>query len=170
LYAQTEYGLGLWDRLWKAGEQYDIIAGGLGAFDSLRLEKGYRFWGVDMHTEFNNYEAGLEFVVKFNKGDFIGRDALLRAKDQEITRKLSCMTFNESGRVVMGKEPILDGEKVLGYVTSANYGYTVGKGIAYGYLPIDYTKEGRNVDVYYFGRRYPATVSKDPLLPTLRSK
>jgi glycine cleavage system aminomethyltransferase T len=78
------------------------------------------------------------------------------------------MVLNDSDNVVMGKEPILDGVRLLGYVTSANYGYTVGKSIVYGYLPIDYTKEGKEVEVYYFGKRYSATVVREPLLPTLR--
>jgi glycine cleavage system aminomethyltransferase T len=63
----------------------------------------------------------------------------------------------------MGKEPILDGEQVLGYVTSANCGYTVGTGIAYGYLPAAYTRPGARVEVQYFDRRYGATVSTEPL-------
>jgi glycine cleavage system T protein len=170
IYTPTEYGLKLWDTIWAAGQSNGIIAGGIGAFDSLRLEKGYRLWGADMHTEYNNYEAGLEFVVKLNKGDFIGRDALLRIKDEGVTRKLSCITLDDSTKVVMGKEPILDGTNVLGYVTSANYGYTVGKSIVYGYLPMDYAKEGKKVKVYYFGNHYGATVVKEPMLPTLRSK
>jgi glycine cleavage system aminomethyltransferase T/glycine/D-amino acid oxidase-like deaminating enzyme len=67
IYTHTEYGLKLWDTLWAAGESCGIVAGGLGAFDSLRLEKGYRLWGADIHTEYNNYEAGLEFIVKLTK-------------------------------------------------------------------------------------------------------
>jgi glycine cleavage system T protein len=169
IYAPTEYGTKLWDTLWTAGEPYGIIAGGMGAFDSLRLEKGYRLWGADIHTEYNNYEAGLDFNVKLDKGEFIGRDALVQIKDRGITRKLSCLVLDDS-KIVMGKEPILDGERVLGYVTSANYGYTVGKSIVYGYLPLDYTAEGRRVDVYYFGKRYGARVVKEPLLPTLRGR
>jgi glycine cleavage system T protein len=168
IYAPTEYGLKLWDTLWAAGEQCGVIVGGLGAFDSLRLEKGYRLWGADIHTEYNNYEAGLDFIVKPNKGDFIGRDALLQIKDRGITRKLSCIVLDDS-KVVMGKEPILDGERVLGYVTSANYGYTVGKSMVYGYLPTDYSVEGKRVEVYYFGKRYGASVVREPLLPTLRA-
>jgi glycine cleavage system aminomethyltransferase T len=65
--------------------------------------------------------------------------------------------------MALGKEPIFDGERVLGYVTSANTGYTVGKHIAYGYLPIKYAAEGTQVEIAYFGRRYRATVSKEPL-------
>jgi dimethylglycine oxidase len=63
----------------------------------------------------------------------------------------------------MGKEPILDGERVLGYVTSANCGYTVGTGIAYGYLPVAHASPGARVEVQYFDRRYGATVSTEPL-------
>jgi len=167
IYAPTEYGMKLWDTLWAAGESYGVVAGGMGAFDSLRLEKGYRLWGADIHTEYNSYEAGLEFIVKPNKGNFLGREALLQIKDKGINRRLSCMVLDDS-KVVMGKEPIMDGERVLGYVTSANYGYTVGKGIVYGYLPLDYAVEGKHVEVYYFGNRYGAKVVKEPMLPNLR--
>jgi len=172
LYTPTEYGLRLWDILWKAGEALGVAALGGGAFDSLRLEKGYRLWGADIHSEHNPYEAGLGFAVRLNKGAFIGRDALLRIKEQGITRKLACMTFDDPAVAVLGKEPIFQspspaggghGGGVLGYVTSANFGYTVGKSIIYGYLPLDGAEEGSSVEVQYFGRRYPASVVKEPL-------
>ena len=63
----------------------------------------------------------------------------------------------------MGKEPILDGDRVLGYVTSANYGHSIGRGIAYGYLPISHAEVGVKLDVLYFGERLPATETNDPL-------
>ena len=175
LYAPTEYGLRLWDTLWQAGQSLGIAALGGGAFDSLRLEKGYRLWGVDIHSEHNPYEAGLGFAVRLNKGDFIGRNALLRVREQGIRQKLACMTFDNPSSVALGKEPIFaaslpasDGERgedlrPLGYVTSANYGYTVGKSILYGYLPVADAQEGQQVEVQYFGRRYPATVVREPL-------
>ncbi len=165
IYAPVEQGLSLWDSLWEAGKKLGLIAMGGGAFDSLRLEKGYRLWGLDIHTEYNPLEAGLGFAVKLEKGDFMGREALIRIKDQGISRKLSCLTFDDPEKVVMGKEPIIDGDRVLGYVTSANYGYNVNKGIAYGYLPLEYAKEGTSVQVYYFGNQYPATVTREPLVP-----
>ena len=59
LYAPVEYGLGLWDMLWEAGQAHHIIAAGGGGFDALRLEKGYRLWGADINSEYNPYEAGL---------------------------------------------------------------------------------------------------------------
>ena len=80
IYAPTELGLHLWDTLWEAGRPLGVIAGGGGAFDSLRLEKGYRLWGNDIHTEYNPYEAGIGFAVRMRKGDFIGRDALREAR------------------------------------------------------------------------------------------
>jgi glycine cleavage system T protein len=163
IYAPTEYGIRLWDTLWQAGQKVGVAAMGGGAFDSLRLEKGYRNWGVDMYSEHNPYEVGIGFAVRLNKGDFIGRDALLRSKEQGITRKLSCMTFDDPTVAVMGKEPIFIDGQVAGFVTSANYGYTVGQSIVYGYLPLEHATAGTKVEIQYFGRRYPATVRKEPL-------
>ena len=163
IYAPSEYGLALWDTLWEAGQPYGVTAAGGAAFESLRLEKGYRLWGVDIHPDYNPLEAGLGFAVRFKKGDFLGREALLRVKEQGLTRKLCALTFDDPRAVTLGKEPILDGERTLGYVTSAAYGYTVGKSIAYGYLPIACAEEGTRVEVEYFGRRYAATVAREPL-------
>jgi len=163
LYTGPEYGLRLWDILWAAGQSYGLIAAGGGAFDSLRLEKGYRLWGNDIHTEYNPYQAGLGWAVKLDKGDFLGREALLSVQQTRISRRLCCLTLDDPQAVVLGKEPILDGERVLGYVTSANMGYTIGRYIVYGYLPMDYAEPGRQVEVEYFGRRYRATVAQEPL-------
>lgn len=163
IYVATEFGLGVWDALWEAGQPFGMIAGGGGAFESLRLEKGYRLWGTDIHTEYNPYEAGLGWAVKLNKGDFLGRDALMRIQEAGIERRLCCLTLDDPSHVVMGKEPILDRERVLGYVTSANVGYTVGKSIAYGYLPTAYATAGTEVSIEYFGKQYGAVVAEEPL-------
>lgn len=163
LYTPTEYAVKLWDTIWDAGQTLGITAVGGGAFESLRIEKGYRFWGSDIHAEYNPYEAGLGFAVRLNKGAFIGRDALQNIKRKGISRKLVCLTFDDPGVIVMGKEPILHGDEVLGYVTGANFGYTVGKSIAYGYVPLAYAAEGTRVQIYYFGELHDATVSHDPL-------
>jgi glycine cleavage system aminomethyltransferase T len=162
VYTPTEFGLTLWDSLWEAGRPHGVVAAGGGAFDSLRLEKGYRLWGSDIHTDYNPYEAGIGFAVRMDKGDFLGRDALERVRDDGPERVLCCMTLDDPAAVVMGKEPLLDGDRVLGYVTSANYGYTVGESIVYGYLPLDYAAVGTSVQVMYFGVRYDATVVSEP--------
>ena len=158
------------DTLWEAGQSHGLVAVGGGAFDSLRLEKGYRLWGSEVSTDYNPYEAGTAFAVRMNKGDFLGREALKRARAQGVKRKLCCMTLDDPGVVVMGKEPLFDGDHVLGYVTSANYGGTVRESIAYGYLPIEYAVEGTNVQVMYFGERYGATVVKEPRYDPSNSK
>ena len=163
IYAPAEHGLRLWDTLWEAGLPLGVIAAGGGAFDSLRLEKGYRLWGADIHTEYDPYEAGLGFAVRMQKGDFVGRERLRERRAQGQTRRLCCMTLNAHDAVVMGKEPIMDGNRVLGYVTSANYGHSIGRGIVYGYLPTSHAEVGTRVDVIYFGERLPATVAKEPL-------
>ncbi len=171
LYTPTEYGLRLWDTLWEAGQKYGIAAVGGGAFDTLRLEKGYRLWGSEIHTEYNPFEAGLGFAVRMKKGDFIGREALEKIRVEGLKRKLCCMTFDDPNVAIMGKEPIFapgnggahHDSRVLGYVTSANYGYSVRQSIAYGYLPIEYSNEGTQVEIYYYGNRYPAIARKEPL-------
>ena len=164
IYAPTEHGLRLWDTLWEAGAPLGVAAAGGGAFDSLRLEKGYRLWGNDIHTEYDPYEAGLGFAVKLRKGDFIGRDALIakRARGRP-ERRLRCLTLDDPAAVVVGKEPIALGDRTLGYATSANYGHSVGRGIVYGYLPAEHSDIGAKVDVIYFGERLPATVTREPL-------
>jgi glycine cleavage system aminomethyltransferase T/glycine/D-amino acid oxidase-like deaminating enzyme len=163
VYAATEHGPRLWDVLWEAGRPLGLRAIGGGAFDSLRLEKGYRLWGTDIHGEFDPYEAGLGFAVRLGKGDFLGREALLRARERGLSRKLCCLAFDDPSVAVLGREPILAGGRVVGHVTSANYGYSVRRSIAYGYLPVEHAEEGARVEVEWFGRRHPASVVPEPL-------
>jgi dimethylglycine oxidase len=162
LYAPTEYALRLWDALWEAGQPHGVIATGGGAFDSLRLEKGYRLWGADIHTDYTPFEAGIGWAVRLDKSAFLGRDALLKAKEAGPTRKLCCLKVDAPG-ALLGKEPILASGAPVGYVSSANYGYSIGAFIAYGYLPIAYAAPGTRLEVEFFGERYGATVSDEPL-------
>jgi glycine cleavage system aminomethyltransferase T len=144
-----------------------MIAAGRGAFTSLRLEKGYRSFGADMTFEHDPYEAGLGFAVKLDKGDFLGRDALLERKEN-VRRSLTCLTLDGPEAIVMGKEPVYSGHRCVGYVTSAAFGYTIGKAIAYAWLPRELSTPGTNVDIGYFDRRLPATVAAEPLFdPTM---
>lgn len=167
IYCRTEYAGRLWDILWETGQPHSMIAAGAGAFNSLRLEKGYRAWGADIHTEYNPFEAGLGWAVRLDKGDFLGRDALLMAREEGISRRLCCLTLDEPGAIVLGKEPIMSIDdsngRALGYVTSADFGYSIGKHIAYGYLPATFADQGRKVHIIYFGKRITATVDADPL-------
>ena len=163
LYGQFAMGDRTWDLLWGAGREQGLIPAGLGAFDTLRLEKGYRLWGQDIDTEHDPFEAGLGFAVKMDKGEFQGREALARRLERGPTGKLACMTLDDPAAVVLGKEPLRSGERVVGYATSAGYGYSVGRCIVYGYLPVELAVPGTPVEVEYFDERLPATVAEDPL-------
>ena len=164
LYGQIAMGRRAWDLLWEAGQEHGIVAAGGGAFDSLRLEKGYRLWGQDIHTEHDPFEAGLGFAVRMDEGDFQGREALQRILDGGGPEaRLACLTLDDPTDVVMGKEPILHGGRVVSHVTSAAYGYSIGRGIVYGYLPVELAVEGTPLEVEYFGDRLAATVAAEPL-------
>jgi glycine cleavage system aminomethyltransferase T len=163
IYTTSDYGVSLWDMLWEAGQEYGVIAGGRGAFDSLRVEKGYRFYGRDMWTEHDPYEAGLGFTINLDKGDFIGKDALLRRQQEGPRRLLKVLTLDDPSRVVMGSEPVYDGNKPVGYVTSAAYGYSVGRGVVYAWLDPRCAELGTHLHIEYFCERLAATVAPDPL-------
>jgi glycine cleavage system aminomethyltransferase T/glycine/D-amino acid oxidase-like deaminating enzyme len=163
LYTTADLGLRLWDLLWEAGRPLGAIAGGRGAFNGLRLEKGYRMWGTDMTTEHDPYEAGLGFAVKTDKGDFVGCEALARRREERPRHRLVCLTFEDPNSMVLGNEPVWHGDEAVGYVTSAGYGYSIGKSIAYAWVPPGLSREGERVEVQYFGERHGATVAREPL-------
>ena len=161
LYCPVEFGLRLWETISEAGREDGLVAGGYKAIDSLRLEKGYRVWGSDITPEDTPFEAGLGFAVKLDKGEFIGRDALIAAN--EPARRLACLVLDDPRSVALGSEPVrVDGE-IVGRVTSGGYGYTVERSIAYGYLPVASVASGTGVEVEIFGEWIAGTVADEPL-------
>ncbi|KAI9929671.1 hypothetical protein MW887_001146 [Aspergillus wentii] len=159
----AEYGHRLWDVISQAGKPHGIIAAGRHAFDALRIEKGYRIWGKDMTTEHDPYEAGVAFAINTSKKeDFVGKTALQRRSQQALARRLRCLTVNDGRSVVLGKEPVYYSGKPVGYVTSAAFGYTVGKPVAYAWLP-GLLDIGDAVEIEYFGKKIRATITAEPL-------
>ena len=163
IYTSAEYGQRLWDVLFAAGRDLGVVAAGRAAFNSLRLEKGYRSWGSDMTTEHNPYEAGLGFAVRRQKEDFVGHDALAGIDSESVTRRLSCLTIDDGRSVVLGSEPVFVGGEPAGYVTSAAFGHTIAKPIAYAWLPAS-AAVGTPVEIQYFDRKVRATVTAEPLV------
>jgi 4-methylaminobutanoate oxidase (formaldehyde-forming) len=162
IYASSEYGAALWEILWTAGREHGLVAGGYRAIESLRLEKGYRVWSTDLTAETNPYEAGLGFAVKLDKpGGFCGRDALLAARAEGLTRRLRAVVL-DGDRVVLGSEPVRIGDDIVGRVTSGGYGYTLNASIAYAYLPVD-AKPGTAVEIDLFGDWVQGEVVPEPL-------
>jgi 4-methylaminobutanoate oxidase (formaldehyde-forming) len=152
LHVPMEYAAHLYETLHGAGV---IVDAGYKAVDSLRLEKRYLYWGADMTPDYNPFEAGLGFAVALKKGDFIGRDALLRIKDEGVRRKLCCFLL-DGDLALHGSEAILHGGKVVGVTTSTGFGHTVGKWIAYGYVPADLASV-QGFEIEAFCERRPAS-------------
>ncbi|MGH7303041.1 MAG: aminomethyltransferase family protein, partial [Candidatus Rokuibacteriota bacterium] len=163
LYTPTADGLALWDALWTAGRSVGMLAAGYRAIDSLRLEKGYRYWSAEVTPEHTPWEAGLGFCVSLDKGDFIGRDALVKQKAEGPATRLVCLTLADPTVVALGGEPILADGRTIGRVTSGGYGYTVGASIAYGYVPVASSTPGTRLAIELFGETVPAAVSREPL-------
>jgi 4-methylaminobutanoate oxidase (formaldehyde-forming) len=158
LYIPTEFAGLVYETLWEAGQDLGIRNAGYRAINSLHFEKGYCYWGAELTPEYTPYDAGLGFCVDLNKGDFLGREALLKVKDKGPKWKLCSFTI-DAGRPVMlqGSEPILKNDKVIGVTTSGGYGYTVGKTIAYGYISFEEAdSDGRN-QIEAYGEVFPAT-------------
>jgi glycine cleavage system T protein len=164
LYCPMEFGLRLWDVIWEAGRDHGLAAGGYRAIDSLRLEKGYRVWGADITPDVTPYQAGLGFAVKLDKGtDFIGREALVAAKDGPPAERLACLVLDDPRSVALGEEPVRVDGRIVGRVTSGGYGYTVERSIAYAYLPAADAAVDTPVDVEIFGEWIPGRVADEPL-------
>ena len=136
LYIPSEYLQYVYEELQKAGEEFGITNIGYRAIDSLRLEKRYLAWGVDISPDYNPYEAGLQFLIDWHKGDFIGAEALARIRQSGPRRKLVCLAL-EKPLSVFGGEAIFCGGRVVAQTTSGNFGYTLGKSLVLVYLPVD---------------------------------
>jgi len=161
LHVATEYGEQLWETLMESAQDHGVVPMGTDALNSLRIEKGYRLYGSDIRSEYDPYEAGLGFTVDLDT-DFVGRDALAEAKN-DVDRQLTALTLDDPDALVTGGKPIYDGDDCVGYVTSADYGYSVGACVAYGYLPLDYTEPGTELDIQYQAEPYAATVVEEPV-------
>lgn len=136
LHIPTEYAAHVYELLRAAGEPHGIVDAGYRTIDTMRMEKGYLYWSTDITPDTTPWEAGLGWRVNLKKGDFCGRDALVAQQEAGITRKLCTFTLEQMAYPVSGEAIIADGT-VVGFTTSANFGHTVGKPIAYGYLPVE---------------------------------
>ena len=168
LHIPTEYAVHVYECLWRAGQDFGIANAGYRAIESLRLEKGYRYWGADITPDYNPYEAGLGFCVKLNAGDFLGRDALSRAKQEGPQRRLCCFTLEREASV-HGGEAILRSGRTLGVTTSGGYGHTLGMSIVYGYVDAEDANHG-DYQIEVFGEAIAATRHGRALYDTERSK
>jgi 4-methylaminobutanoate oxidase (formaldehyde-forming) len=159
LYVERAWAVQVWDRLVAAGAAYGMAPGGYRVLDSLRLEKGYRYFGTDLTAGDTPLEAGLDFCIAWDK-DFTGRAALEGREPERRLRTL--LVGNERYETVYGGEAIHADGVVVGRVRSAGYGFTIGRNIALGYVPTD-LGGGTEVGIEVFGELVPAEVAPDTL-------
>jgi dimethylglycine dehydrogenase len=148
----------VYDAIWAAGEEFGIADFGMYALSSLGKEKAYYSWGVELINEITMIEAGMERFVDFNKGDFIGRDALLQRQNEKLTWKIAYVEVDVKDSDVRGGEPAFVGNEVIGVTTSGAYGYAVQKSLAFVYVPPEYAAPGTTFDIEILGLRCLATV------------
>jgi 4-methylaminobutanoate oxidase (formaldehyde-forming) len=134
LYIPTEFSNNVFDALIRQGEKFDLKLVGLHALDSLRLEKGYRHWGADITPDDTPFEAGLGFCVKLDKGDFVGKDALVKQAESGLTRKLVIFTLEDPEPLLYHDEPILRNGVKVSENTHGAYAHFLGSAIGMGYL------------------------------------
>jgi aminomethyltransferase len=161
LFCTSGRGPDLWSALMRAGASQGLMPAGLGARDSLRLEMAYRLYGSDMNDTTSPLEAGLAWVVKLEKGDFLGRAALLAQKERGLTRKLVGFTLTDAGIPRHGYRALKDGAPV-GEVTSGTKSPTTGAAIGLAYLPPSLSAEGSAFEVEIRGRAAAARVVRTP--------
>lgn len=129
---------------------------GYRAIDSLRLEKRCLAWGADITPDYNPFEAGLQFLIDWDKGDFIGAEALANIRKEGVRQKMACLTLDDP-LPVFGGEAIFAGDTAVAQTTSGNFGYSIGKSLVLGYVPVDCLDQS-DFSVEAFGQRSAATL------------
>lgn len=135
LYIPTEFMQDIYDRIVAAGAEWGLAHAGYHALNSLRTEKAYRHWSHDITDEDSPLEAGLDFVVKWDKpGGFVGREALLQQREQGLSRHLVQLRLKDPEPLIYHNEPIWRDGILVGHITSGAYGHTLGGAVGLGYV------------------------------------
>ncbi len=151
----------IWNSAINEGKKLGMKFIGLGARDSLRLEMKMALYGNDIDKTTTPLEAGLAWVVDFEKGNFVGRDVLIKQRNEKPKRRLICLELEGKAFPRHGYDLTLEG-KTVGHVTSGTFSPSLGKPVALGYLPLEMTKIGSSVDVKIRDKFFPAMVVKPP--------
>ena len=150
-----------------AGEDHGLRLFGARAVESMRMEKGFLHWKADLLTEFDPFETALNRFVKLEKADFVGKAALLRRQSQGPTKKLVCLQVDATHAPAHPGSSLMEGGKVVGTVTSGDWGHRVGMNLAYGFVDPDHAGEGQTLQLDLSGDMVKATViAPSPYDPT----
>jgi aminomethyltransferase len=163
LYFENQYAEKVWDAVFKAGAEFNIEPIGLGARDSLRLEKKMCLYGNDIDSTTNPIEAGLGWITKVDKGAFIGREAIIRVKTEKPKRRLVAFVLKENGFPRKGYN-IFSAENEVGIVTSGAVSPILEKGIGLGYVKKGFTKAGTEIEIEIRKKRISAAIVQPPFV------
>lgn len=153
----------VWNKVFEAGKEFDIQPAGLAARDSLRLEMGYCLYGNDIDKTTNPLEAGLGWITKLKKDNFIGKDAILKSKEEGLKKRLVAITSDERTFPRHGYDITLNGEKI-GTVTSGTVSPVLEKPIALAYVDSKFKETGTKVNFFIRGKEIPAEIVKLPFV------
>jgi glycine cleavage system aminomethyltransferase T/glycine/D-amino acid oxidase-like deaminating enzyme len=175
IYTKMEHGLRLWDTLWAAGQEHNVVPVGIGVYGLTgRIEKGYRLMGTELESEYTPVEAGLA-RPKVKSADFIGKAAYLKARDAEVVAVLCTLTVDShmskagiNRYMTGGNEPILtlEGERIVdakgrvSRVTTAGAAPSLGQYLLNSYLTPEHAVEGTKLNVMYMNELFPVTVAR----------
>ena len=151
----------IFDAIMEAGKEFNIKPFGIRAMDSLRIEKSYKYWRGDLFTEYTAWESGLDRFVHLNKGEFTGREALVRQQQQGVPRKFVTVEVDAKESDPWGNEPLFIGKNMVGRTTSGAYGYTIGKSLAVAYVKTEHASPGTEMKIEMLGKRRAARLIPD---------
>lgn len=173
LHHPIEYQNHLFDRIMAAGAEHGIGLVGMRAMDSLRIEKSYRMWAQDLTIEYSAFEAGLDRFVRLDKGDFVGREALIKQQEDGVPQRFVTLEVTVDDADPIGNEPIYQNGAMVGRATAGAYGHHVGKSLALAYVQPGAAEPGTALEIEILGNRFAATVIPespyDPQNTSLRS-
>jgi dimethylglycine dehydrogenase len=161
IHTKVEDTAAVFDAVWEAGQKHGLKPFGMFALDSLRLEKGYRAWKVDLSTDYTILQGGLERFVKWDKPEFRGKAALLNEKQQGVKKRFVTLVVEAGENDPPYMSPLWHDGKIVGETTSGGFGYRVDKSIALGMIRADLAVPGTRIDVEIFGENFPAVVQED---------
>jgi aminomethyltransferase len=153
----------IWNSVFEAGEKFNIKPVGLGARDTLRLEYAFRLYGNDIDEKTNMIEAGLGWITKFDKGDFNGREVLMKVNEEGIKRKLVGFIIEDRTVARHGAEVFVNGEKV-GFITSGSMSPVLNKNIGLAYIAKGFNETGKEIDILVREKRIKAKIVKTPFV------
>ena len=171
LHHPIEYQNHIFDRLMEAGEEFSVKPFGIRAMDSLRIEKSYKLVGTEMSIEYAAYESGLDRFVYLNKGNFIGRDALVKWQQDGFDNKMVTLeVFDINDADALGNNAIYSDDKVIGRATGGNYGFRVKKSLAIAMVKPEFSKVGTELEMDILDKKHKVVVIEDSPYDSMNEK